>query len=256
MSVKVRFLGTAAVEIITADNKRVLTDPFLDENPVSPIKADDIEQLDLLIVTHSAYDHLGDAEKIMKNLPDLPLICGADVRGYLMARGIDEARLVAVPWGMMVRQGGVKVRPVYSRHWSYIQSAETGASYSSIPLGIIVYADDDCPIYNAGDTCIYSDMKLYGELYKPRLGFINVGVPEQHVGRKHGAQEYLTGEMDAKEAALAAEWWGLEYAIPVHHDNVELPAIVEFEKLLTEKHRQGKGPKPVILAPGEWFELD
>ena len=42
MSVKVRFLGTAAIEVITSNNKRVLMDPFLDENPVSPVKADDI----------------------------------------------------------------------------------------------------------------------------------------------------------------------------------------------------------------------
>ena len=42
------------------------------------------EQVDLLLVTHAAVDHLGDAEAILRRFPDLPLICGADVRGYLM----------------------------------------------------------------------------------------------------------------------------------------------------------------------------
>ena len=116
MSVAIRFLGTAAFEIVTAKNKRVLIDPFLDENPVSPIKVADLDYLDLLVVTHAAYDHLGDALAIMQKFPNLLLMCGADVRGYLIKQGIEEERLVASPWGMMVEIAGVRIRPVYSRH--------------------------------------------------------------------------------------------------------------------------------------------
>ncbi len=52
----------------------------------------------------------------------MPLICSADVRGYLMYRGIDGNRLRAIPWGMMIEKAGVRVQPVESRHWSYIQT--------------------------------------------------------------------------------------------------------------------------------------
>ena len=82
MTVSIRFLGTAAFEIITAANKRILIDPYLNENPKSPYKVSDLDHLDLLLVTHAAYDHLGDTAKILHQFPDLPLICGADVRGY------------------------------------------------------------------------------------------------------------------------------------------------------------------------------
>ena len=91
MTVSIRFLGTAAFEVITADCKRILLDPYLDENNKSPYKVADLEHLDLLLVTHAAYDHLGDTEKILRKFPKLPLICGADVRGYLMHRGLDGA---------------------------------------------------------------------------------------------------------------------------------------------------------------------
>ena len=74
----------------------------------------------------------------MRRFPDLPLICGADVRGYLMHRGLDGNRLRAVPWGMMIAEAGIKIRPVYSRHWSYIQT-EDGRAFSSTPLGFIVH---------------------------------------------------------------------------------------------------------------------
>jgi len=255
MTVSIRFLGTAAFEIITADDKRIFIDPYLDENKKSPYKVADLDHLDLLLVTHAAYDHLGDAEAIMRRFPDLKLICGHDVRGYLMHKGIDGNRIRAIPWGMMIEEDGVKVRPVYSRHWSYIQT-EDGHVFSSTPLGLIIHAGDGQRIYHAGDTALYSDMKLYGELYKPTVGLINVGVPADHRGAAHGVTEYLTGEMDAVEGAMACRWWGLKYAIPCHHDNAMLPEIVKFNQILT-KARAGdlNAPEPVILEPGETITL-
>lgn len=256
MSVTIRFLGTAAFEIITESHKRILIDPYLNENAFSPYKVDTLEPLDLLLVTHAAYDHLGDTLAIMRRFPELPLICGADVRGYLMHYGISSDRLRAIPWGMMIEESGIKVRPIYSRHWSYIQT-EDGLSFSSTPLGFIVYASETISIYHAGDTALYSDMKLYGELYQPTVGLINVGVPENHRGAEHGIPEYLTGEMDAREAAIACDWLGLRYAIPCHHDNVELPQIVEFGELLQNKLSEDPGAtKPIILAPSETFTLE
>lgn len=253
MPTTIRFLGTAAFEIITPTGKRILLDPYLDENTVSPYKVDVLEQVDLLLVTHAAYDHLGDTEAILRKFPNLKLICGADVRGYLMYKGIDGNRLRATPWGMMIREEGIRVRPVESRHWSYIQT-DNGQSFSSIPLGFIIYADDDVRVYHSGDTALFSDLRLIGELYKPTVGLINVGVPENHRGAEHGVPEYLTGEMDAKEAAMACEWLQLRYAIPCHHDNPQLPEIVRFNELLTERRLHDPNcPEPIILAPGATF---
>ena len=256
MTISIRFLGTAAFEISTSANKRILIDPYLDENNKSPYKVADLERLDLLLVTHAAYDHLGDAEKILRKFPDLPLLCGADVRGYLMHRGLPGERLRAIPWGMMIEEAGIKIRPVYSRHWSYIQT-EDGRAFSSTPLGFIVYAGEGQRIYHSGDTALFSDMKLYGDLYRPTIGLINVGVPAEHRGAAHGVPEYLTGEMDAKEACIACQWLGLKHAIPCHHDNAKLPEIVKFKQLLSdEMQKNPKAPQPVILEPGETFSTE
>ncbi len=255
MTISIRFLGTAAFDITTADGKRLLIDPYLEENRYSPVKVADLANLDLLLVTHAAYDHLGDTLEIMRHYPDLKLICGADVRGYLLYHGIDDDRLRAIPWGMMIEEAGVKVRPVYSRHWSYIQT-EDHHVFSSTPLGFIVDVGDGHSVYHAGDTTLYSDMKLYGELYKPTIGLINVGVPADHRGTEHGIPEYLTGEMDAIEGAMACRWWGLKYAIPCHHDNAQLPEIVKFNKILTEAYQEDpSAPKPIILEPGGTFTI-
>lgn len=255
MTISIRFLGTAAFDIMTADRKRLLIDPYLEENRHSPVKVADLADLDLLLVTHAAYDHLGDTLEIMHRYPDLKLICGADVRGYLLYHGIDGERLRAIPWGMMIAEAGIKVRPVYSRHWSYIQT-EDGHAFSSVPLGFIIDVGDGHSVYHAGDTALYSDMKLYGELYQPTIGLINVGVPAEHRGAEHGVPEYLTGEMDAVEGAMACAWWGLKYAIPCHHDNPKLPEIVKFNELLLEaRQKNPEATEPVILKPGETFTL-
>jgi L-ascorbate metabolism protein UlaG (beta-lactamase superfamily) len=255
MPVSIRFLGTAAFQITTANGKRILIDPYLDENPVSPVKVADLECVDLLLVTHAAYDHLGDAEAILRRFPDLPLVCGADVRGYLMYRGIDGGRLRAIPWGMMIEEAGVRVRPVESRHWSYIQT-DDGRAFSSTPLGYIVYAGEGQCIYHSGDTSIFSDLKLIGELYEPTVGLVNVGVPREHRGAVHGVPVYLTGEMDAREAAMACQWLGVSYAIPCHHDDPTLPEIVRFRDLLTQACAIDQdAPRPVLLSPGERLVL-
>ena len=99
-------------------------------------------------------------------------------------------------------------------------------------------------------------MKLYGELYRPRVGLINVGVPREHRGAVHGVDRYLTGEMTAEEAAMAARWWGVEFAIPCHHDDPQLPEIEGFRRILeTAREKDGESPIPVILGPGEEFAL-
>lgn len=255
MPVTIRFLGTAAFEIVTSEGKRLLIDPYLNENQVSPYKVDDLDHLDLLLVTHAAYDHLGDTLEIVRRFPDLPLVCGADVRGYLLHHGIEAARLMAVPWSMKIRAADVEVWPVESRHWSYIQTPD-GRAFSSIPLGFIIEAGEGVRVYRSGDTALFSDMKLIGELYKPTVGLLNVGVPDNHRGAEYGVAEYLTGEMDAEEAALACKWLGLQYAIPCHHDNPKLPQIVKFNDLLLDANRLDRDTTiPIILEPGETISL-
>lgn len=249
-NVSVRFLGTAAFEITTANSVNLLVDPYLEENLESPVKIEDVEHIDLLVVTHAAYDHLGDTLEIMRRWPDITCLAGVDVRGYLMAEGIAAERIWSSPWGMMISVAGVRIRPVYSRHWSYIQGKD-GTPYASIPMAYIIHASESCRIYVSGDTALFSDMKLIGDLYEPTIGLINVGFPRNHRGAEHGAPEYLSGEMDAVEAAMAVDWLGLDTAIPCHHDDIELPEIVEFAARVRAAGRSDVE----LLSPGEYFHV-
>ena len=60
----------------------------------------------------------------------------------------------------------------------------------------------------------------------------------------------------AREAAMACQWLGLEYAIPCHHDDPTLPEIVRFRDILIEARQADPTvPEPIVLKPGETFSL-
>lgn len=112
---RLRFFGVAAYELVTTGGQHVLIDPFLDENPGSPVKSHELDRVDLIVVSHAAYDHLGDTE-ILARRTSAPIICGGEVKAYLVARGVPAEQIRATTWGIRVEVAGVEVQPVECRH--------------------------------------------------------------------------------------------------------------------------------------------
>ena len=59
---------------------------------------EDFERVDLVLVTHLAVDHLGDAAEIAIKF-QCPVVCGAEVRVYLEQKGVPWEMMYKVPWG-------------------------------------------------------------------------------------------------------------------------------------------------------------
>ena len=78
MATKLIFFGYAGYKIITPDGKHIVIDPFLTGNPVAPFTPESLGKVDLLLITHNAYDHFGDAPEILKRYK-CPVICAKDV---------------------------------------------------------------------------------------------------------------------------------------------------------------------------------
>src|SRR3954471_16480116 len=110
MSTRIRFLGVAAYEIVTSGGRHILIDPFLDENPGSPVRSDELEQVDLILVSHAAFDHLGDTEAIARRT-GAPVVCGGEIKAFLTARGIPAEQIRATTWGIAVEVAGIRVQP-------------------------------------------------------------------------------------------------------------------------------------------------
>lgn len=250
MPTQIRFFGAAAFEIVTGNGLRVMIDPFLDENPVSPIRAKDLDKADLVLVTHGAYDHLGDADKIARR-DGAPIVCGPEVKEALISRGMPAEQILAVPWALVVEFGGLRIRPVESRHTSRVQLAD-GHWATGFPMGFIVYVDEKTRIYHIGDTALFSDLRLIGELYRPNITLVHVALPDVI---KAGEARVVTGEMTPYEAALACQWLQTEYAVTCHYLDAACQEVREFVGMINGMATDGRSTvKPIVLQPGESWE--
>ena len=251
---RLRFFGVAAYELVTASGQHVLIDPFLDENPGSPVKSHQLERVDLIVVSHAASDHLGDTE-ILARRTGAPVICGGEVKAYLVARGVPAEQIRATTWGIRVEVAGVEVQPVECRHWSQIQMPD-GTFASGVPMGFVIDASPHVRLYHYGDTAIFSDLKLIGELYRPTIGCFGIANPLEILDRVKMPGRMMTSEMNPREGAMAAQWIGVSTALPCHYINPDCAEVREFNAHLASAASEGKAvPQSVVLAPGDWLEL-
>jgi L-ascorbate metabolism protein UlaG (beta-lactamase superfamily) len=255
MSTTIRFFGVAAYELITETGQHILIDPFLDENPGSPVKSVELPRVDLILVSHAAVDHLGDTETIARRT-GAPIICGGEVRAYLMAKGIAGEQIRATTWGIAVEVAGIKVQPLECHHWSQIRMPD-GTFASGVPMAFIVYTGPDVRFYHYGDTAIFSDLKLQAELYQPTIGCIGIANPQEILHRYPMPGQMLTAEMSPREGALAARWLGLKTVLPCHYINPDCAEVHEFERHLALAEATGESiPRSIVLKPGESLEAE
>jgi L-ascorbate metabolism protein UlaG (beta-lactamase superfamily) len=253
MTTRIQFLGISAYRITSDDGRVAMIDPFLDANPVSPLKVADVDRVDLILVTHAAFDHLGDAEAIATKT-GAPIVCGGDVRAYLTARGMPGAQVRAVVWGLEVNIAGFLVRSVESHHWSHVTLPD-GSLASGVPMGFILDVEPGVCIYHHGDTALFSDLKLIGELYKPTVGLIGITNAPEVLAQIEGPGELTTAEMDPREASLAARWLGLEVVLPCHYSHPDSDDMRAFLFQLREANARGERvPRAVVLRAGETFQ--
>jgi L-ascorbate metabolism protein UlaG (beta-lactamase superfamily) len=251
MSVTIQFFGCAGYKIITADNKHVVIDPFLDGNKFSPVKSEDLDKVDLLLVTHNAFDHFGDAPKIIKKY-GCRVVCAVDVMHNLMKyHGIPRDMVISTIWGMSVETNGVLVHPVESHHWSFgIQN--DGMLLSGPAMGFVIEAAEEVRIYHPGDTALFSDMQLIREQFRPNIGLMHVTLPVgEGISLPH-MECYKRGEITPKEALQAGEWLDLAEIVASHYVDPECDDIKEFVRLVEENRKEGRyAPKIYVLQPGE-----
>jgi len=251
VSVSIQFFGVAGYKIITANDVHVVIDPFMDKNRYSPIKADDLGQVDLLLITHNAFDHFGDAPKVIQKFK-CKVICAVDVLHHLVRyHGIDADLIRPTIWGMAIQECGVFVRPVESRHWSFCRAPD-GQLLSGPAMGFVLDAGEDKRIYHPGDTALFSDMKRIGQYCRPTVGLMHVTLPEgEGVSLPH-QEVYKSGELTPEEALIASEWLGLKEIIVSHYVDPKCSDVKAFQRLVEKSRREGRyAPSTVVLAPGE-----
>jgi L-ascorbate metabolism protein UlaG (beta-lactamase superfamily) len=234
--VKIRFLGISAFEVVTASGVRIFIDLCLNRNPLSPLKAEEIDAADLILVSHGAWDHVGESVEIARRTGAV-FMSGHDVRALADREGLPKAQILGTQPGATREVKGVRVRATVAHHASFI-SPEKDVYMSSPPLGFVIYTEDGVRIYHPGDTCLFGDIRLIAELCHPQVMMMPVDsvLPE------------TPSEMSPLDAALATQWLGPDVVIPMHYFP-ESKSPEEFRK-----HAETLAPGTrVLLRPEGWF---
>lgn len=197
------YLGHSTFRIVTESGKTILLDPFIEGNPQCPLKLEQIREADMILVTHGAQDHMGQAVELAL-ATGATLVSGPDVRVHAISRGVPEAQTRVLAWGGEIEVMGVRIRSLKADHLSFFKSGD--GYLSSIAMSFLITTPAGLSIYAMGDSSIFQDLQLFGQLYRPQVGLMPVG----------GFPGFFT-EISPREAALAASWLGLNLAVPVHY---------------------------------------
>ena len=183
---EVLWLGQAATRITTPGGKVIMIDPWLTTNPKTPAAFKSIEaigKVDLILVTHAHFDHFADAPALAK-LHKAPMYGPAGMNQSVAALGILPMELAPrfgkggtiTPFGPT----GVKITAVHAEHSSELayKNPVTGKDEVHVggePVGYVLEMENGFKIWHMGDTGVFGDMRLIGEMYKPDLVLIPIG---------------------------------------------------------------------------------
>jgi L-ascorbate metabolism protein UlaG (beta-lactamase superfamily) len=193
--------GYASFELTDNSGTTLLIDPWIDDNPHCNRSVESFNDVSAIFVTHGAFDHLGDAPQIAE-ANDAEIYCDFATMIHLINKEEFRNDLVnGYIWGMEISGDNWSTKVVEAHHLSmFWRDGLIGPA-----LGFIISFDGE-RVYHMGDTSIFRDIELFGDLYDPTISLIPVGKVEG----------YLT-ELHPEEAALAADWLGSETTIPMHY---------------------------------------
>ncbi|MDT8859402.1 metal-dependent hydrolase [Alkalihalobacillus sp. MEB130] len=226
---KISYHGHSVVQIET-NKKKIIIDPFITGNGLTDLDANDLE-VDVILLTHGHNDHVGDTVELAKRNNAL-VIAPNELAVYLGWQGVN-VHPMHIGGAHQFDFGTVKLTQAF--HGSaYTIEEEQKIVYTGMPAGILFTAEGKT-IFHAGDTALFSDLKLIGERNTIDVAFLPIG-------------DNFT--MGPEDASIAAEWLQAKRVVPIHYNT--FPVI---EQNPNEFADNLSGKKGLALAVGESIEL-
>src|SRR5215207_5127579 len=196
---RITYLGHATFRVVTPGAEQIIIDPFLTDNPTTPEELKQVGELDAILITHGHFDHFADAIPLAQET-GATVISNFEIMSYLQSQGVENAQ--PIQKGGTAQIGGIRVTATHAFHSSSIQTEDGSLIYGGEPMGYIVEFESGFKLYHAGDTAVFGDMQLIGELYRPDLALLPIG--NQVV-------------MSPFEAAHATRLLGVRHVVPIHY---------------------------------------
>ena len=233
LGVEITWLGHATVHYRSSKGKSILVDAWVDGNPACPPKSKDLGSLDLLILTHAHFDHFADAVALAKRY-GADVVCNFETSLYLERQGVKKVH--GMNKGGTIALHGVRATMTHALHSNSIQDGDRLIPAGEA-CGYVLEFENGTRVYHAGDTAIFGDMKLIGELYRPTIAVLPIG-------------DLFT--MSPHEAAAAAKLIGAPTVIPIHHST--FPALTGTPEELRRRLAVWPDLRVLELKPGETAE--
>jgi Predicted Zn-dependent hydrolases of the beta-lactamase fold len=227
---KITFLGHSCF-LVESQSVRILIDPFLSGNPSAATKPDQLSGLSAVLVTHGHADHTGDAVPIA-NANGCPIITTFEPAMHFAKQGA-AVHPMGIGGAYNFEWGRVKVTPAWHSGGIEINNEfEVGGT----PAGFLITIDNTT-LYHAGDTGLFSDMKLIA-------GWASIDVACLPIGDNF--------TMGIEDAVTAASWLQPKLTIPMHYNTFPLIAQDPNEWV---GHMEKAGLNGHVLAIGDTVEV-
>jgi L-ascorbate metabolism protein UlaG (beta-lactamase superfamily) len=219
---EIKYYGHSTFGLTNAAGETLLIDPYLDANPQAPVKSDQV-RAEYIALSHAHGDHCADTYKIAKRCGSL-IIAVSELASLISAKGY-KTYAMQIGGGHSFPFGRIKF--TQALHGSQTPDGQ----YAGLAAGILIWMDGVC-VYHTGDTGLFYDMKLIGDMNKVDYMLLPIG------------DNYTMGPDDALKAV---ELVSPRVAIPMHYNT--WPLIAADPEVFASKVRS-QGRECLILKPG------
>jgi len=217
-----------AAWLLESDGHRILVDPFFNDSPTSPIKADAVA-CDFILISHGHFDHIADAASIAART-GATVVSNFEICDWLGKQGAKSAEPMNLGGSITLPFGRVKL--TLAHHSSTLPDGSSGGN----PAGLLITLPK-LTIYFAGDTALFSDMKL--------IGAAGIDVAILPIGDR-----FTMGPDDSIEAIKLVE---PKRVLPSHYNT--WPPIQQDAAAWAARVKAETKATPSVLKPGEKIEL-
>jgi L-ascorbate metabolism protein UlaG (beta-lactamase superfamily) len=228
----IQWLGHSTFIITTPGGKRIVTDPWLEGNPMCPRDKTKIDKADVILLSHGHSDHSADVVSVAR-ATGAPVIAIHELSLWLGQKGLQNVKGMGI--GGTISVAGLEISMTPAVHSSSVVENDD-IIYLGEPTGFVVRMEDRRAFYFAGDTALFGDMRLIADAYAPQIAFLPIG-------------DHYT--MGPEAAARACQLLLIRQVVPMHYGTFPiLTGTPEQLKTLVEP----MGVDVLVLKPGETSE--